>query len=62
MRIKRKIMIEIDKWKIVKSKSNQHPKYGHPFGEVLCRSLEDANNLIKKSEFKDLYITEYSNK
>lgn len=46
-------------WKIVKSKSNEHPHCGYPLGEVLCRNLQEAQDYIKKCEFKDCYIEDY---
>ena len=46
-------------WKIVKSKTDKHPEFGYPMGQVLCRSQDEANDHIEKSEFKDCYIEEY---
>lgn len=46
-------------WKIVKSRSDKHPEYGYPMGQILCRDIDEANEYIEKSEFKDLYIEEY---
>lgn len=47
-------------WKIVKSKSDKHPEYSYPMGEILCRSLEEAQEYVKNSEFTDCVITDYS--
>lgn len=46
-------------WKIVKSHSDKHPEFGYSMGEVLCRSLEEAVEYIKNSEYNDLYIEDY---
>jgi hypothetical protein len=46
-------------WKIVKSRSDKHPECGYPMGQVLCRSQDEANDHIQKSEFNDCYIEEY---
>lgn len=54
-------MTEIIDWKIVKSKSDQHPECGYPMGEILCRNLEEAKEYIKKSDFNDCYIENYIN-
>lgn len=54
-------MNSIINWKIVKSKSDIHPECGYPMGEVLCRNLEEANEYVKESEFKDCYIVDYMN-
>ena len=45
--------------KIVKSRSDSHPEYGYPMGEILCRNLTEAKEHIEKSEFKDCYIEDY---
>ena len=46
-------------WKVVKSSSDKHPKYGYPMGQVLCRTLEEAQEYVKNSEFTDCFITDY---
>lgn len=46
-------------WKIVESKSDSHPDFGYPMGQILCRSLSDAEEHIEKSEFKDCFIRDY---
>lgn len=46
-------------WHIVKSKSDKHPECGYPMGQILCRSLEEAKECLKNSEFKDCFITKY---
>lgn len=50
---------ELKDYKVIISKSNKHPDCGYPFGHVLCRNIEDAQNHIAESEFKDLYIQDY---
>lgn len=51
----------MNEYKVVISKSDKHPEYGYPFGQVLCRSIEDAQKTINESEFTDLEIKEYIN-
>lgn len=46
-------------WQIIKSISDKHPEFGYPMGEILCRSLEEAEEHIKNSEYNDLYIQAY---
>ncbi len=46
-------------WKIVQSKSDKHPEFGYPMGQILCRNLEEAEDHIKNSEFKDSYMNDY---
>lgn len=46
-------------WKIIKSKSDAHPEFGFPMGEILCKSLKEAEEYIEESEFKDCYILDY---
>lgn len=43
---------------IVASRSDKHPDYGYPLGQILCRSLVEAKEYIEKSEFTDCYIKE----
>lgn len=50
---------DIINWRIVKSKSDCHPIYGYPMGQILCRNEEEANEYIEKSEFKDCYLEDY---
>lgn len=52
-------MTSISEWKIVASRSDAHPKHGWPLGQVLCRNLEEAEDFIRNSEFKDCYISDY---
>jgi hypothetical protein len=51
---------QINAWKVVESKSDKHPEFGYPMGQVLCRSNEEAEEYIKKSEFTDCLIRDYS--
>ncbi len=46
-------------WKIVKSKSDKHPEFGYPMGQILCRTLEEAQEHVKNSEFSDCFIIDY---
>jgi ribosomal protein L37AE/L43A len=46
-------------WKIVKSKSDRHPIYGHPMGKILCRNMKEAEEYIEKTEFTDCFIEDY---
>lgn len=46
-------------WKIIQSRSDKHPECGYPMGQILCRNVEEAKDYIEKSEFKDLYISDY---
>ena len=50
---------ELLNWKVVESRSNSHPDFGFPMGKFLCRSQEEANEYISKSEFKDCFIKNY---
>lgn len=54
-------MSDLINWKIVQSKSDKHPECGYPMGQVLCKSLEEAEEHIKNSEFNDCFITSYKN-
>lgn len=46
-------------WKIVSSRSDKHPECGYPLGDVLCRSLEEAQKYIEDSKFTDCYVRDY---
>lgn len=50
----------IIKWKIVQSRSDAHPECGYPFGKVLCRNVKEANEIIEKSEFNDLFVCDFN--
>ena len=52
-------MSELINWKIVCSRSDMHPEFGYPLGQILCRNLQEANEYIEKSEYNDLYIKDY---
>lgn len=52
-------MSDLINWKIVQSKSDKHPECGYPMGQILCKSLEEAQEHIKDSEFNDCFITSY---
>ena len=43
-------------WKVVQSKSDKHPEFGYPMGQVLCRNINEAEDLVNNSEFTDCYI------
>lgn len=45
-----------DEYKVVKSRSDKHPEYGYPLGEILCANLEVAEDYVKNSEFTDCFI------
>lgn len=53
-------MTELLNWKVVESASDKHPEYGYPMGQLLCRSIEEANEYVEKSEYNDLFIRDYS--
>lgn len=46
-------------YKIVESRSDTHPECGYPMGQILCRSQEEAEDYVAKSEFTDCYIRDY---
>jgi|GEM_PF-7081943 len=50
---------EFSNWKVVVSKSDSHPEYGYPMGQILFRSMKEAEEYVKKCEFKDCYIKDY---
>jgi hypothetical protein len=52
-------LTDLINWKIVESKSDKHPECGYPLGKILCRTIEEAEAFIQKSEFNDLYIKDY---
>jgi hypothetical protein len=39
-------------WKVVQSKSDKHPEFGYPMGQVLCRNINEAEDLVNNSEEK----------
>lgn len=53
---------ELLDWKIVKSKSDKHPKYGYPMGRILCRNMMEAEDFLNNSEFTDCLIEDYFEK
>ncbi len=54
-------MNDLVNYKIVESRSGSHPIHGYPMGKILCRNLEEAEEYIKNSEFKDCFISNYRN-
>lgn len=52
----------MDEWLILSSKSDKHPEYGYPMGQILCRSKKEADEHIKNSPFKDIQIKKYEDK
>lgn len=46
-------------WVVVESKSDKHPDFGYPMGQILCRNLDEAKKYIEESEFNDCYIRNY---
>lgn len=48
-------------WKVIKSKSDKHPDWGYPVGQILCRNQEEAEKFINSSEFKDCIVEDYKN-
>lgn len=49
----------MENWKVVTSKSDKHPEFGYPMGQILCKSQKEAEEYVQKSEFKDLEIKEF---
>lgn len=47
-------------WYIVKSKSNSHPEFGYPHGQILCKGKDALEDHLKTSDFKDLIIQKYN--
>jgi len=50
----------IKEYKVVRSKSDKHPDFGYPMGQILCNNIYVAHEHIKNSEFKDCYIEDYN--
>lgn len=49
----------MSEWKIVKSKSDKHPEFGYPMGQILFRNLSEAEEYVRNSEFIDCFIEDY---
>jgi hypothetical protein len=46
-------------WKVVSSRSDKHPEFSYPMGDILFRNEEEAREYIANSEFTDYYMREY---
>lgn len=52
-------MSKIINWKVVESRSDQHPEYSYPMGQILCRDLKEAEDLLRETEYTDCFIRDY---